>query len=99
MSERKEEEQGKVKEESEEEAKGERSLAAKSFQSLLLIFFSFFLLLLLLFQVNTRDGITITARGLITYQIHDPRAAFMAVQDIHGAVKRGAEVTPMMTSR
>ncbi len=43
--------------------------------------------------MNTRDGITITARGLITYQIHDPRAAFMAVEDIHGAVKRGAEAT------
>jgi hypothetical protein len=47
-------------------------------------------------KVNTRDGVTITARGLITYQIHDPRAAFMAVQDIHGAVKRGAEA--MLTS-
>jgi regulator of protease activity HflC (stomatin/prohibitin superfamily) len=44
-------------------------------------------------KVNTRDGITITARGLITYRIHDPRAAFMTVQDIHGAVKRAAEAT------
>ena len=37
--------------------------------------------------VNTRDGITIIAKGLITYRIHDPRIAFMTVQDIHGAVK------------
>ena len=44
-------------------------------------------------KVNTRDGITITARGLITYRIHDARAAFMTVQDIHGAVKRAAEAT------
>jgi regulator of protease activity HflC (stomatin/prohibitin superfamily) len=44
-------------------------------------------------KVNTRDGITITAKGLITYRIHDPRAAFMTVQDIHGAVKRAAEAT------
>ncbi|CAF4414051.1 unnamed protein product, partial [Didymodactylos carnosus] len=44
-------------------------------------------------KVNTRDGITIIARGLITYRIHDPRSAFMTVQDIHGAVKRGAEAT------
>ena len=44
-------------------------------------------------KVNTRDGITITARGLITYRIHDPRAAFMTVQDVHGAVKRAAEAT------
>ena len=44
-------------------------------------------------KVNTRDGITITAKGLITYRIHDPRAAFMTVEDIHGAVKRAAEAT------
>ncbi|CAF1148340.1 unnamed protein product [Adineta ricciae] len=44
-------------------------------------------------KVNTRDGITITARGLITYRISDARAAFMTVQDIHGAVKRAAEAT------
>ncbi|CAF2540686.1 unnamed protein product [Rotaria sp. Silwood2] len=44
-------------------------------------------------KVNTRDGVTITAKGLITYRIHDPRAAFMTVQDIHGAVKRAAEAT------
>ena len=44
-------------------------------------------------KVNTRDGVTITARGLITYRIHDARAAFMTVQDIHGAVKRAAEAT------
>jgi regulator of protease activity HflC (stomatin/prohibitin superfamily) len=44
-------------------------------------------------KVNTRDGITITARGLITYRIHDARAAFMTVQDIHGAIKRAAEAT------
>ena len=44
-------------------------------------------------QVNTRDGVTITAKGLITYRIHDPRAAFMTVQDIHEAVKRAAEAT------
>jgi regulator of protease activity HflC (stomatin/prohibitin superfamily) len=44
-------------------------------------------------KVNTRDGITITAKGLITYRIHDARAAFMTVQDIHGAVKRAAEAT------
>ena len=44
-------------------------------------------------KVNTRDGITITARGLITYRIHDARAAFMTIQDIHGAVKRAAEAT------
>jgi len=44
-------------------------------------------------KVNTRDGITIIARGLITYRIHDARAAFMTVQDIHGAVKRAAEAT------
>ncbi|CAF1304376.1 unnamed protein product [Rotaria sordida] len=43
--------------------------------------------------VNTRDGITITAKGLITYRIHDPRIAFMTVQDIHEAVKRAAEAT------
>jgi regulator of protease activity HflC (stomatin/prohibitin superfamily) len=43
--------------------------------------------------VNTRDGITIIAKGLITYRIHDPRIAFMTVQDIHGAVKRAAEAT------
>lgn len=42
-------------------------------------------------KVNTRDGITISARGLISYQIHDPRAAFMAVSDVNGAVKRAAE--------
>ncbi|CAF3479842.1 unnamed protein product [Rotaria socialis] len=47
-------------------------------------------------KVNTRDGITITAKGLITYRIHDPRIAFMTVQDIHGAVKRAAEA--MLTS-
>ncbi|CAF4668933.1 unnamed protein product, partial [Rotaria sp. Silwood2] len=47
-------------------------------------------------KVNTRDGITITAKGLITYRIHDPRTAFMTVQDIHGAVKRAAEA--MLTS-
>jgi regulator of protease activity HflC (stomatin/prohibitin superfamily) len=44
-------------------------------------------------KVNTRDGIAITARGLITYRIHDARAAFMTIQDIHGAVKRAAEAT------
>ena len=44
-------------------------------------------------KVNTRDGITITAKGLLTYLIHDPHAAFMTVQDIHGAVKRAAEAT------
>ncbi|CAF4143357.1 unnamed protein product [Adineta steineri] len=43
--------------------------------------------------VNTRDGITIIAKGPITYRIHDPRIAFMTVQDIHGAVKRAAEAT------
>ncbi|CAF2063316.1 unnamed protein product [Rotaria magnacalcarata] len=42
-------------------------------------------------KVNTRDGVTITAKGLITYRIHDPRTSFMTVQDIHGAVKRAAE--------
>ena len=44
-------------------------------------------------KVNTRDGITITAKGLITYRIHDARTAFMTIQDIHGAVKRAAEAT------
>jgi len=44
-------------------------------------------------KVNTRDGVTISAAGLLTYQIHDSRAAFMTVQDIHGAVKRAAEAT------
>lgn len=44
-------------------------------------------------KVNTRDGITITAKGLITYRIHDARTACMTVQDIHGAVKRTAEAT------
>jgi regulator of protease activity HflC (stomatin/prohibitin superfamily) len=44
-------------------------------------------------MVNTRDGITIIAKGLITYRIHDARAAFMTIQDIHGAVKRAAEAT------
>ncbi|CAF3048311.1 unnamed protein product [Rotaria socialis] len=44
-------------------------------------------------KVNTRDGVTITAKGLITYRIHDPRTSFMTVQDIHGAVKRAAEAT------
>ncbi|CAF1448706.1 unnamed protein product [Adineta ricciae] len=43
--------------------------------------------------VNTRDGITIIAKGLITYRIHEPRIAFMTVQDIHEAVKRAAEAT------
>lgn len=44
-------------------------------------------------KVNTRDGVTITAKGLITYRIHDARTAFMTIQDIHGAVKRAAEAT------
>ncbi len=30
-------------------------------------------------KVNTRDGITITAKDLITYRIHDARATFMTV--------------------
>lgn len=46
--------------------------------------------------VNTRDGIVVSCRGLISYRIHDPRAAFMAVSDVHGAVKRQAEA--MLTS-
>lgn len=42
-------------------------------------------------MVNTRDGITITAKGLISYRIADPHMAFMTVQDIHGSIKRAAE--------
>lgn len=42
-------------------------------------------------MVNTRDGITITAKGLICYRIADPHLAFMTVQDIHGSIKRAAE--------
>ena len=43
--------------------------------------------------MNTRDSITIIAKGLITYRIRDPRTAFMTVQNIHGPKKRAAEAT------
>ncbi|AYV85671.1 MAG: SPFH domain / Band 7 domain containing protein [Satyrvirus sp.] len=42
-------------------------------------------------KVNTKDGITITTKGLLTYIVRDPYLAFIVVNNIDLSLKRTAE--------